>query len=92
MRAPTDWADEETARRRFGSLLDGVERRSRTVTLAFGDPRAMFDALTLPLGLPAERRTALRPPFERLLASQNNRPPQAEIDARYVLYAGRRPA
>ena len=92
VRAPTDWADEETARRRFEPVLEGLERRSRTVALAFPDVDAMFDALTLPLGLPAGRRAALRPAFERLLAAQSNRPPEAEIDARYVLYAGRRPA
>src|SRR5215207_7959169 len=89
VRAPTDWADEETARRRFEPVLEGLERRSRTVALAFPDVDAMFDALTLPLGLPAGRRAALRPAFERLLAAQSNRPPEAEIDARYVLYAGR---
>ena len=90
VRPPSDWADEETARRRFEPLLEDLERRTRTVALAFPDADAMFDALTLPLGLHTERRTALRPAFDRLLAAQNNRPPAAEIDARYVLYAGRR--
>jgi hypothetical protein len=33
---------------------------------------------------------ASRATFDRPLAAQNNRPPAAEIDARYVLYAGRR--
>jgi SAM-dependent methyltransferase len=92
VRAPSDWADEETARRRLEPLLDGLERRSRTVALAFPDADAMFDALTRPLGLPEDGRAALRPAFDRLLAAQNNRPPAAEIDARYVLYAGRRRA
>ncbi len=92
VRPPSDWAAEETARRRFEPVLDGVERRSRTVALAFPDADAMFDALTLPLGLPADRRAALRPASDRLLAAQNNRPPAAEIDARYVMYAGRRRA
>ena len=90
VRPPSDWAEEETARRRFEPVLDGLERRSRTVVLAFPDADAMFDAFTLPLGLSADRRTALRPAFDRLLAAQNNRPPAAEIDARYVLYAGHR--
>jgi SAM-dependent methyltransferase len=92
VRPPSDWADEETARQRFEPVLDGLERRSRTVAPAFPDTDAMFDAFTLPLGLPADRRAALRPAFDRLLAAQNNRPPAAEIDARYVLYAGRRRA
>jgi SAM-dependent methyltransferase len=92
VRPPSDWANEETARRRFEPLLEGLERRTRTVALAFPHADAMFDAFTLPVGLPSDRRTALRRPFERLLAAQNNRPPAAEIDARYVLYAGRRRA
>jgi len=90
VRPPSDWADEETARRRFEPVLEGLERRSRTAALGFPDADAMFDALTLPLGLPADRRAAVRPAFDRLLAAQNNRPPAAEIDARFVLYAGRR--
>ena len=60
------------------------------MALAFPDAGAMFDAFSLPLGLPDERRAALRPVFDRLLAAQNNRPPAAEVDARYVLYAGHR--
>ena len=37
VRPPSDWAEEETARRRFEPVLDGLERRSRTVALAFPD-------------------------------------------------------
>jgi SAM-dependent methyltransferase len=82
--APTAWADEATARRRFEPHLDGIERRTRTVPLAFPDPGAMAAAL----GVAAP----LRPAFDRLLAAQNNRPPAAEVDARYVVYAGDRRA
>ena len=88
VRPPSDWADEETARRRFEPVLDGLERRARTVALAFPSADAMFDALAGPFGLDDARR----PAFDRLLAAQNNRPPMAEVDARYVLYAGRRRA
>ena len=74
------------------AALERLERRTRTVALAFPTPGAMFDAFTLPLGLDEAPRHALRPAFDRLLAAQNNRPPAAEIDARYVLYAGHRRA
>jgi SAM-dependent methyltransferase len=86
VRAPSDWADEETARSRFEPVLDGPERRARTVSLAFPSPDAMFAALAGTFGLGEAHRGA----FDGLLAAQNNRPPAAEIDARYVLYAGRR--
>lgn len=89
--APSAWADEGTARRRFEPDLEWLERRIETVALAFPTPQAMFDAFTLPLGLDEERRIALRPAFDRLLAAQSNSPPAAEIDARYALYTGRRP-
>ena len=81
---PSAWADEATARRRLEPYLEDVERRTRTVALAFPDP----DALAAALGVAAP----VRPAFDRLLAAQNNRPPAAEIDARYVLYAGHRRA
>jgi SAM-dependent methyltransferase len=84
--APSAWAAEATARRRLEPHLEELERRTRTVALAFPAPDAMFDALARPLGLADSNRAA----FDRLLAAQNNRPPAAEIDARYVLYAGRR--
>jgi hypothetical protein len=54
------------------------------VALAFPDPDAMAAAFGVP--------PVARPAFERLLAAQNNRPPAAEIDARYVVYAGDRRA
>ena len=88
VRSPTAWADEATARRRLEPGFEDVERRVRTVALAFPDPDALFAALAAPFRLP----DAARPAFDRLLAAQNNRPPAAEIDARYVLYAGQRRA
>jgi hypothetical protein len=86
VRRPSDWADEEIVRRRFEPLVGGLERRARTVSLAFPSADAMFGALAGPFRLGAGDRAA----FGRLLAAQNNRPPAAEIDARYALYAGRR--
>jgi SAM-dependent methyltransferase len=88
VRAPTAWADEDTASRRFEPDFEDLERRVRTVALAFPGPDAMFAALAAPFRLPDGARAA----FDRLLAAQNNRPPAAEIDARYVLYAGQRRA
>jgi SAM-dependent methyltransferase len=84
VRPPSAWADEATARARLEPHVEELERRVRTVALAF--PGA--DALAAALGVDA----ALRPAFDRLLAAQNNRPPAAELDARYVLYAGDRRA
>ena len=86
VRSPTAWADEATARRRLEPHFEDVERRSRTVALGFPDADAMFAALASPFGVSA----TARPAFDRLLAAQNNRPPAAEVDARYVLYAGDR--
>jgi SAM-dependent methyltransferase len=83
---PSAWADEETARRRLEPGFEDLERRTRTVRLDFPSADAMFAALARPFGLQESNRAA----FEALLAAQNNRPPAAEVDARYVLYAGRR--
>jgi ubiquinone/menaquinone biosynthesis C-methylase UbiE len=82
VRPPSAWADEETARARFEPWFDAVERRTRTVALAFPYADSMFGAFGAPPGACAA--------FDRLLAAQNNRPPAAEIDARYVLYAAER--
>lgn len=84
IRPPSAWADEATAQRRFEPHVEELERRVRTVPLAFPDPDALFAALGAD--------PAVRPAFDRLLAAQNNRPPAAEVDARYVLYAGDRRA
>jgi SAM-dependent methyltransferase len=84
VRPPSAWADEATARRRLEPHVEDLERRTRTVALAFPGADAMFAAFGLPAGV--------RPAFDRLLAAQNNRPPAAEVDARYVLYAAHRRA
>jgi SAM-dependent methyltransferase len=80
------WADDATARARFEPWFDAVERRLRTVALTFPGADSLFAALAGPYGL----SDADRPAFDRLLAAQNNRPPEAHVDARYVLYAGDR--
>jgi hypothetical protein len=67
-------------------VLESLERRTRTVALRFHSPDAMWDALAVPLGLD----DSARPAFDRLLAAQNNSPPKVDVDARYVVYAGRR--
>jgi SAM-dependent methyltransferase len=83
---PSAWADQAIARRRLEPLLEGLARRTRTVALGFESPDAMFAAMRSALVVADD----VRPAFDRLLAAQNNRPPAAEIDARYVLYAARR--
>jgi SAM-dependent methyltransferase len=83
---PSAWADEAIARRRLEPGFEDLERRTRTVRLAFASADVMFAALAGPFGL----QDSNRPAFDRLLAAQNNRPSAAEVDARYVMYAGRR--
>jgi SAM-dependent methyltransferase len=92
VRPASDWGDEAIARRRLEPTFAEVESRMRTVRLAFDSPGAMFDALVR--GLPADEAQwpALRPGFDRLLAASNNRPPAAEVDARYRVYVAARPA
>lgn len=89
---PDGWGVQDVARRRLSALLEGLQLRTRTLPLRFASVRDAFDALALPHLLEPEQREALRPGFERLLASCNNRPPAVEIDARYLAVVGRRPA
>lgn len=86
------WGIEAVVDRRLGRVLNGVELRIRTVALRFPSPEAAFDALVRPYDLDATRREALRPRFERALASCNKGPPQVEIDAPYLVALGRVPA
>ncbi len=88
---PSAWGTESVARRRFEGLLEDVEVRTRILRLSFPEPDAAFDALIHPHGLSAEDRAAVRPEFDRLLASCNDRPPAVEIAARYLVVIGRRP-
>jgi SAM-dependent methyltransferase len=87
---PDRWGVEEVVRRRLGPLLEDLQVRTRTLPLRFDTAEAAFDAIVRPHPLHAEQREALRPDFERLLGSCNNRPPAVEIDARYLVAVGRR--
>ena len=90
VRPPSDWAAEAVARGRLEPAFAGVEARMRTVRLSFPSPDAMFDALVRGLPVGETGWPALRPGFDRLLASSNNRPPAAEVDARYRVYVATR--
>jgi SAM-dependent methyltransferase len=88
---PSAWGREEVVRRRLVPLLDDLELRTRTLRLTWDTPNLAFEALSAPYGLDAEARAALRPDFDRLLASCNDRPPGVELSARYLIALGRRP-
>jgi SAM-dependent methyltransferase len=87
---PDRWGVQEVVRRRLGSLLDDLQLRTRTLPISFESVDAAFEALVRPHPLDAGQREALRPAFERVLGSCNNRPPAVEIDARYLAVVGRR--
>jgi SAM-dependent methyltransferase len=84
VRPPSDWGRREVMGARFESLLEEFELRTRTVQLTFPDA----DTLYAVLGAPLHERPAL----DRLLASCNNAVDGVEIDARYLIGVGRRPA
>ncbi len=86
---PDGWGSEAVVRRRLASLLERLELRTRTLPLRFDSAGEAFDALLRRHPIDEEQREALRPGFERLLASCNNRPPAVEIDARYLVAVGR---
>jgi SAM-dependent methyltransferase len=83
IRAPSDWGRRDVMTQRLEPLLDGLVLRTRTVQLRFPDADRLAAALQAP--------PALRPQFDRLLASCNNAFEGVEIDARYLLAIGRRP-
>lgn len=85
---PSDWGVEAIVRRRLGPLLEGLEVRTRTLTLSFASAEEAFVALTLAYPPAEARRAALRPAFDRVLASCNNLPPSVQIDARYLVAVG----
>ena len=87
---PHQWGIESVARRRLAPLLEDLQMRARTLSLRFDSADAAFEALVRAEPLDEEHREAVRPGFERLLSSCNNRPPAAEIDARYLVVLGRR--
>ena len=89
--SPANWGRQEVARKRLGGLLDGLELRLRRVVLRFPDADAAFEALVRPAPLDEAQRAALRPDFDRQLASCNERPPAVELSARYLVALGRRP-
>ena len=89
---PDGWGVEAVVRRRLMPLLERLELRTRTLMLRFDSADAAFDALLRPHPLDDRQRDALRPGFQRLLDSCNDRPPAVEIAARYLIALGRRPA
>jgi 2-polyprenyl-3-methyl-5-hydroxy-6-metoxy-1,4-benzoquinol methylase len=88
---PSTWGREEVVRRRLGPLLEALEVRTRTLRLTWDTPELAFEALAAPYALDSAERAALRPAFDRLLASCNDRPPGVELSARYLIALGRRP-
>jgi SAM-dependent methyltransferase len=87
---PDRWGVEEVVRRRLGPLLENLQLRTRTLPLRFDSSDAAFEAMVRTYPIDEADREALRPRFERLLSSCNNRPPAVEIDARYLAVVGRR--
>jgi SAM-dependent methyltransferase len=93
IRSPADWGVQAVVRQRLEPLLEDLALRARTVQLTFPDADAFFDALARPASLDAAARSAVRPAFDRLLASCNNAMGGGvEVDARYLVVTGRRPA
>lgn len=89
--SPALWGVEERARARLGEAFEEVAVMTRTVPLSFESGSAMFAAL-VPATLDDEHRGRVRQRFDRLLAASNNRPPAAEVDARFLLVSARRRA
>ena len=88
---PAAWGREETVRRRLGPLLENLQLRTRTLRMNWPSATRAFDVLTAPYGLGEYALAALRPAFDRLLASCNDRPPEVELNARYLIVTGRKP-
>jgi SAM-dependent methyltransferase len=85
---PDRWGVEAVARQRLGPLLERLQLRTRTLPLRFESADAAFEALLRPHPLDEAQLESLRPGFDSLLASCNNRPPAVEIDARYLVAVG----
>jgi SAM-dependent methyltransferase len=88
---PSAWGREAAVRRRLGPLLEDLELRTRTLRMSWASPTRAFEVLTAPYWLDEYKQAALRPAFDRLLASCNDRPPEVELNARYLIVTGRRP-
>ena len=82
--APGSWGRAERVQARLAPHLDELALRTYVVSLRFDSADACFEALA-PSTLDAAQRAALRPGFDRLLASVNNRPPAVELDARLLV-------
>lgn len=85
--SPAAWGRAGRAEGRLAPHLDELELRTCIASLSFPSADACFDALA-PSTLDDAQRAALRPSFERMLASANNRPPAVELRARYLLISG----
>ncbi len=72
---------------RLAPHLEQLTVRTYVVSLRFAAAATCFDAMA-PSTFGEAQRAALRPGFERLLASVNNRSPAVEIDARYLVAGG----
>ena len=92
MRSPAAWGVQEVARQRLEPLLDDLELRTFVVRFTFPDADAFFAALLRPHPLDDAQRAALRPELARVLASCQNPSDGVEVDSRYLLAIGRRPA
>jgi ubiquinone/menaquinone biosynthesis C-methylase UbiE len=88
---PDRWGVEAVVRRRLAPLLEQLQLRTRTLTLSFDSADAAFATLLRAHPLDDPQLAELRPDFDRLLASCNNRPPAVDVDARYLVAVGRRP-
>jgi SAM-dependent methyltransferase len=89
--SPSDWGIQAVARDRLAPSLEGIELRTRTVSLRFGDADAAFRALARALPLDPSRHGELRPEFDALLRSTNDGVAGVELPARYLIASGRRP-
>ncbi|MDQ3721836.1 MAG: class I SAM-dependent methyltransferase [Actinomycetota bacterium] len=85
--APGSWGRSDRMQARLEPRLEQLALRTYVVSLRFESADACFDALA-PSTLDDVQRAALRPGFERLLASVNNRPPAVELDARLLVASG----
>jgi SAM-dependent methyltransferase len=88
---PSAWGREAAVRRRLGPHLEDPQLRTRTLRMTWPSPTRAFEVLAAAYGLDEYALAALRSAFDRLLASCNDRPPQVELNARYLIVTGRKP-